>query len=201
MPLAQQCGRVAMKLLSVYEIKAGLEQEFLSLEPMLVGFRLVETTMPESAIECAEKTISTPFPQDFRELIARFDFGNLTIGPVVFGTSGDYLCELTELNRTIRWWGNSARPANLLMVGNSDPFAIIMDTCSGFVYELDPECGVQGARKIADSFLRFFLGLGTVMVKRYQGENYSGLAMSVSEAVGGVYDGFWLNLAKRNRPH
>jgi hypothetical protein len=181
-----------MRLLSIDEIKAGLEREFLPLEPMLVGFRLLGTSTSETAIEGAEKSVATTFPQDFRELIARFDLGNLTIGPVVFGTSGDYLGEIIEIDRTINWWGHGTRPANLLMIGNSDPFAIIMDSRSGFVYGLDPELGMKESRKIADSFLNFLMGLGIVVVTRHWTEDCCDFVTSVSAAVGGEHDGFWL---------
>jgi hypothetical protein len=73
-----------------------LDQQYLSLESMLVGFRLIERPAPAVAIEHAEKTLAVAFPEDFRELIARFDFGNLTIGPIVFGMCGDYLAEIHD---------------------------------------------------------------------------------------------------------
>ncbi|MFL6635309.1 MAG: hypothetical protein ACJ8HJ_23640 [Massilia sp.] len=65
--------RINLKLLSIDDIKAGLDKEFLPLEPMLTGFRLIEKVTPSSAIEDAEKKISIRFPDDFREIIAKYD--------------------------------------------------------------------------------------------------------------------------------
>lgn len=185
----------AMKLLSVDDVRAGLDRQFLPLEPMFVGFRLIERPPPANAIEHAEKTLAIAFPDDFRELIARFDFGNLTVGPIVFGTSGNYPAEITRLNLEAGWWGPGKRPDNLLMIANSDPFAILSDTRSGCVYALDPELGLHRTCKIADSFLSFFLGLGTIVLMRQQVEDRYGLATAVSAGVGSGHTGFWLQMA------
>lgn len=148
--------RVVVKLLSVEEIKAELDREYALLEPMLTGFRLIEKNTPDSAIKSAEKLISTNFPDGFRELIAKFDFGNLTIGPVVFCSSRDYLAELVELNLNVMWWGAGQRPENIMMIGNSDPFAILLNTDSGSVYAFDSETSWKKSKKISDDFFGFF---------------------------------------------
>lgn len=184
-----------MKLLSVDDIRAGLDRQYSPLEPALVGFRLIERPAPAGAIKHAEQALAVAFPENFRELIARFDFGNLTIGPIVFGICGDYLAEIAGLNQKTGWWGRGERPDNLLMIANSDPFAILMDTRSGCVYALDPELGPQGTYKIADTFLSFFLGVGTTVLMRQQVEDRSGLATAVSVGVGSEHAPFWHELA------
>jgi len=189
-------GPIAMPLLSVEDIRAGLDRQFLPLEPMLVGFRLIEKPTLADAIEHAESALATAFPDDFRDLIARFDFGHLTIGPIVFGTSGDYLAEIVELNEKTRWWGHGERPNNRLMIANSDPFAILLEAGSGFVYALDPDLGPQRSRKIADSFTSFLQGVGTIVLMRQQLEDRHGLATAVSTEVGSEHAGFWCQLAK-----
>ena len=187
--------RIAVKLLSVEEIKAGLDREFIPLEPMLTGFRLIEKNTPESAIKSVEKLISTRFPDSFRELIAKFDFGNLTIGPVVFCATGDYLTELIELNSNVTWWGQGQRPENLIMIGNSDPFAILLNTHSGSVCALDSEFGWGKSKKISDDFFGFYSALGTVVLTRNQTLDHRKLAAEILEEVGGEDFEFWLRLA------
>jgi len=184
-----------MKLLSIDDIRTGLDRQFLPQDPMFVGFRLIERPMPAGAIEHAEKTLAIAFPEDFRELIARFDFGNLTIGPIVFGASGDYLAETTELNQETGWWGPGERPGNLLMIANSDPFAILLEIRSGCVYALDPDLGLQRTHKIAHAFVSFFLGVGTIVLMRQQVEDRHALATAVSGGVGSEHAAFWLQLA------
>ncbi|WP_371764996.1 SMI1/KNR4 family protein [Massilia sp.] len=184
-----------MKLLSVEEIKAELDREFTPLEPMLTGFRLIEKNTPDSAIKSAEKLISTNFPYGFRELIAKFDFGNLTIGPVVFCSSGDYLAELVELNLNVMWWGGGQRPENIIMIGNSDPFAILLNTNSGSVYAFDSENGWEKSKKISDDFFGFFSALGTVVLTRNQTLDRRKLAEEILEEVGAEDFEFWLRLA------
>lgn len=145
-----------MKLMSVEEIKAELDREFTPLEPTLTGFRLIEKNTPDSPIKSTEKLISTNFPNGFRELIAKFDFGNLTIGPIVFCSSGDYLAELVELNLNAMWWGGGQQPENIIMIANSDPFAILLNTNSGSVYAFDSETGWKKSKKISADFFGFF---------------------------------------------
>jgi hypothetical protein len=188
--------RIAVKLLSIEEIKAELDREFIPLEPMLTGFRLIEKNTSESAIKAAEKKlISTSFPYGFRELITKFDFGNLTIGPIVFCSTGDYLAELIELNSNVMWWGQGQRPENLIMIGNSDPFAILLNTQSGSVYALDSEIGWIKSKKISDDFFGFFSALGAVVLTRNQTLDRRKLAAEISEDVGGEDFEFWLRLA------
>lgn len=187
--------RIVVKLLSVEEIKAELDREFTPLEPMLTGFRLIEKNTPDSAIKSAEKLISTNFPNGFRELIAKFDFGNLTIGPVVFCSSGDYLAELVELNLNVMWWGGGQRPENIIMIGNSDPFAILLNTSSGSVYALDSETGWKKSKKISDDFFGFFSALGTVVLTRNQTLDRRKLAEEILEEIGAEDFEFWLRLA------
>jgi hypothetical protein len=187
--------RINLKLLSIDDIKAGLDKEFLPLEPMLTGFRLIEKVTPSSAIEDAEKKISIRFPDDFREIIAKYDFGNLTVGFVAFCASGNYLNQLIELNSSVKWWGHGERPVDVIMIGNSDPFAILMDAQSGSIYALDSEIGWGKSRKIADSFFKFFLALGTVVLKRNQTKGRQALVSDILEDVGGESSEFWINLA------
>lgn len=187
--------RVVVKLLSVEEIKAELDREYALLEPMLTGFRLIEKNTPDSAIKSAEKLISTNFPDGFRELIAKFDFGNLTIGPVVFCSSRDYLAELVELNLNVMWWGGGQRPENIIMIGNSDPFAILLNTDSGSIYAFDSETSWKKSKKISDDFFGFFSALGTVVLTRNQTLDRRKLAEEILEEIGAEDFEFWLRLA------
>lgn len=110
-----------MALLTLQEIKDGLDREFLPLEPMLLGLRMIEKETSLDTIEHCENHLAVKFPSSFRNLIAAFDFGQLTIGPVVFCSSGDYLAELITLNERVNWWGDGERPSNLILIGTQTP--------------------------------------------------------------------------------
>lgn len=185
-----------MSLLSVEEIQEELEKEFLPLEPMLSGFRLVCNKLQEKNIADTEVKLSMHFPIVFRKLISSFDFGNLTIGPVVFCAKGDYLNELIDLNENVYWWGSGQKPSNLIMIANSDPFAILLDETEGKVLAMDSELGWQKPIVIAKDFYNFIRGVGTVMLRRNNTNDKSQLAQIVHEEVGSQSYEFWFGLAK-----
>jgi hypothetical protein len=189
-----------MTLLQIEEIQRGLEREFLPLEPMLTGLRLIsrESPVDVSVLVAAEEKLGIKLPREFTEYIARFDFGRLTIGPVAFGSGGDYLKELIETNQHFCWWGGGKRPDNLLMVGNSDPYVLLLNASSGEILAMDRESEWTKAPPIARHFDLFVRGLGTVMLGRGDlGDvERERLAELVSSDAGGRDSGFWLSLAR-----
>lgn len=184
-----------MTLLTLKEISDGLDKEFLHLEPMLTGYRLITKSTPSDLIGGVESKLSVTLPSDFRDIISQFDFGNLTIGPIAFCASGDYPDELVELNTDVCWWGSGSRPSNLLMIANSDPFVILLDVQSGFVLALDSDTGWESSTKVAEDFRKFLMGLGTVMLKRNETPDRSLLAKAVFADVGSENLEFWSALA------
>ncbi|MGC5809930.1 SMI1/KNR4 family protein [Ralstonia pseudosolanacearum] len=185
-----------MSLLSMEEVKQGLDKEFLPLEPMLTGLRLIEGGVTETALDAFERDMNLLLPRAFRDVIRMHDFGRLTIGPVAFCNTGDYLGELVKLNTKVTWWGTGMRPSSLLMVANSDPFAILLDLESGSVLAMDVERGWQFAERVASSFDLFVRGVGSTMLHRNQSADRVALGRDVMSDAGGGYLPYWLQLAK-----
>ena len=185
-----------MTLLSTQEIKQGLDREFMPLEPMLTGLRLIEGGLSDAALDAFERNLDLLLPPTFREVVKKYDFGRLTIGPVVFCNTGDYLAELTKLNTTVAWWSERSRPVNLLMVANSDPFAILLNLESGEVMAMDAERGLQAACTIAHNFDLLVRGLGTTMLGRNEATDRISLGAAVASEVGAAERSYWLQLAK-----
>lgn len=185
-----------MILLSTHEIQQGLDKEFVPLEPMLTGLRLIGGGLSDAALETFERSMNLSLPTSFRELVKEYDFGKLTIGPVVFCNAGDYVGELTKLNTKVAWWGTGSRPANLLMVANSDPFAILLNLESGEVLAMDAERGWRASVVIARSFDLFVRGVGTTMLVRNQAVDRAALGRSVASEVETSEEPYWLQLAK-----
>ena len=185
-----------MKLLTIEEIQRGLDIEFAPLEPALTGYRLLPKTTDENKVKAVEHQLRVIFPDEFRKSISEFDFGNLTIGPVAFCFAGDYLKELIDLNSGTRWWGSGDRPRDLLMVANSDPFAILLNVDDGSVHAMDSQQGVQSGFKIAENFRLFFLGLGTAMLKRNEVPDPYAFATDIGSTVGSGPLDFWMNLVR-----
>jgi len=185
-----------MKLLSLEELRDGFDKEFLPLEPMLTGYRLKKGGLEENVLLQCEATLSISFPSDFRRLISEYDFGNLTIGPIAFCASGDYQGELLDFNECTRWWGSGERPANLIMIANSDPFAILLDVDTGEVLSMDAELGLHKSTVVSKTFENFLGGIGTTILLRNNVDEKEILAKSVHDAISSQSLGFWISLAK-----
>jgi hypothetical protein len=185
-----------MKLLTLEEIKNGLDKEFIPLEPMLSGYRLIDGGLTEKQISQCETTLSISFPRNLREILSTYDFGNLTIGPIAFCATGDYPSELIEYNGNLEWWGEGQRPNNLIMIANSDPFVILLDISRESVIAVDPELGLKNASVVADGIENFLRGVGTIILFRNESDNKGQLAQSVHDIVGGKDFKFWAYLAK-----
>lgn len=185
-----------MNLLTFEEIQEGLDKIFIPLEPMLDGYRLKKADKVVDILSKCEPILSVIFPSDFQRIISTYNFGNLTIGPIAFCATGDYSIELIEYNESIAWWGDGQRPANLTMVANSDPFAIILNVNSGEVLAMDPELGWEKSHRISANFENFVRGIGSIIILRNDVDDKEELAKSVHDLVGSHDLGFWLTLAK-----
>ena len=194
-----------MFLLDIESIQRGLDERFLPLEPMLTGLRLAKSrplAARKTAADCAS-SLNVKLPNDFAEITRRFEFGRLTIGPIKFCYTGDYLDWKIETNRDdpevrFSWWGGERRPEELLMIAGSDLFTFFLDTANESVSASENGELVQGqGLLVATDFDRFVRGVGTVMLERNpHGEN-EGLADSIGEAVGAVRGSrFWRWLAE-----
>lgn len=185
-----------MNLLSFEEIQKRLDKEFIPLEPMLKGYRLNKGGLEENTISKCESTLSVNFPLDYRRLISIYDFGNLTIGPVAFCATGDYSSELIDYNEHVAWWGEDQRPSNLIMIANSDPFAILLEVNTGEIFAMDTELGWKKSTRISESFEKFVRGIGTVILLRSDADDKEKLANTVNDIIGSQNISFWTTLAK-----
>lgn len=185
-----------MKLMNLDEIQKGLDEEFLPLEPILEGFRLEESGLKSDVLDKLEVRISVLFPSEFRRIISKYDFGNFTIGPIAFCATGDFVEELIKFNESVAWWGEGSKPANLMMIANSDPYAIILDVNSGEVLAIDPQVDASKAITIASGFNAFIKGVGSIFLLRNNTVSKEGLAKCINDMVGSHDESFWLFLAK-----
>lgn len=181
-------------LLSIEDIKSGLDKEFLPLEPMITGFRVIEKRTKADEIENIGKRLGVAFPDSFSSLICRYDFGHFTIGQIVFSSSGDYLNDLLNIN-TGNWWGEGQRPNNKIVVAISDPYTFILDVDSESISAFTSDLNWHDAKIISSDFTLFFYGIGTIFLLRSK-KSPQIIANQVSKAVGSQYNEFWLKLAE-----
>lgn len=190
-------------LLELTEIQTRLDEQFLPLEPMLTGFRLVTSPVTQADVERMERQLGVVFPVACSSLVRRFDFGRFTIGPMQFGYSGDFLAEVVEMNQEGEadgncWWGGGARPRDLLLIAGSDPNSLLLNCRTGTVSALQNwEPWPAGEIVVAQDFERLLRGLGTAFLQRNPAGGNAELADEVSRDVGvGEENSFWRWLAE-----
>ena len=186
-------------LYELTQIQERLDEQFKPLEPMLEGFRLVGSSVSKKDLESVENKLQIVLPEEFRQLILEYEFGKLTIGPIVFCNDGDYLTWLVERNRDDHlqqhaWWSGN-RPPSLILVANSDPYAIIYDTASCIVYAFPHGEPHDRAVRIAKSLLLFVRGVSTAFLARAENGVNTELAQEIAFETDSDAD-FWLWLCE-----
>lgn len=187
---------IDVKLLTIEEVQRGLDAEFLPLEPGVTGLRLIAGGASPDALDQMQSRLNFQLPEAFSRIVSEFDLGDLAIGPVSFCGSGDYLSELLQLNEDVKWWGPGMRPADQLMVANSDPHAFLLNATNGRVSAFDRERSWSHPIDIAEDFEHFLRGVGTVMLLRTQVADKEALARKVAKEVGAMDEEFWNFLAR-----
>lgn len=189
-------------LLDLTDIQARLDEQFLPLEPMLTGFRLVSTKVQQEDIDRVQEQLNAVLPEDFQSVLRQFDLGSFTIGPIAFCNTGDYLSWTIDNNRDgsaneYPWWGSETRPSDVLLIANSDPYAVLLNCVTGAVSVLEHGTSwSDGSIVVAENLEGFLRGLGTVFLKRSDEGDNSALADDVSIEVGGGRGNvFWQWLA------
>jgi hypothetical protein len=173
-------------LLTLDEIKEGLDKEFLPIEPTLTGFRLLPQAGAGWPLGHWSREPNTMFADGLLEIASRFDLGRLTIGPVTFGSRGNYVHDLDVYNE----YQSAGGLTEFLIFAISDPFSYAVARKDGAVYVLDPEKGLPEG-PIAGSVAKFLMGVGTVFLKRRQVADKVALADEVANAVNSSYGRFW----------
>lgn len=173
-------------LLSFEEIRQGLDEKFVPLEPMLTGLRLLPNADCRTPLGRWSDESSAALPGGLREMAERFDLGRLTIGPVTFGNRGDYAHDLDLYNP------QQAADVELgfLVFAISDPFSVAISRKDGSIYVIDPE-KIEPEGPIASSVAQFLRGLGTVFLKRTEVLDKISLADEVAGAVDSSSEWFW----------
>ncbi|MFO0454558.1 MAG: hypothetical protein ACK5Z0_00995 [Planctomycetota bacterium] len=189
-------------LLEIESIQSRLDEQFLPLEPMVTGLRLVPKHNQESGLSECERKLGVVFTSSFVALTTHFDFGHLTVGPIAFCNRGDYFAWLIDTNQNgsqndLAWWSGAHRPEGLVMIANSDPFAILLDTKSERVLAFSHGSdSVSESFVIADRFDHFVRGVGSAMLERNPDGGNENLARRIASSVGVEPNNrFWLSVA------
>lgn len=185
-----------MQLLDIESIRNRLDEEFLGLEPTITGMRLVPIATDDEVMSSCEESLNVRFPSSFSRIVARFDFGHFTIGPVAFCDRGDYFTWLTDINKgagVTLSLGLANRPDGTILIANSDQFALFLNTSSEQVLALAHGDNVwNGTFVVAKDFELLLRGLGTAFFQRHHNGGNEELAEQIASLVSGNPENrFW----------
>lgn len=185
-----------MILLSFEQVRRGLDAEFQPLEPMLTGFRILPASISLEEITACEKQLQVIFPLKFKDIISKYDFGNLTIGSIVFSSSGNYLDELLEINMLFKQNINNMEDIKkFILIAISDPYLYFLDLNSSEIFGLDRDLNFDKRFFISSNFESFIQAIGTIILLRDPLESNCELAMQICNEIGSINIGFWKYLA------
>ena len=185
-----------MTLLTLGEVQQGLDAAWQHLEPVHRGFRLIPGGVSAVARAECERTLGVRFSGAFREAIESYDFGWLTIGPVAFCATGDYLRMLVRRNEGLPWWDEGQRPPDLISIAGSDPYDILLDVAQGSVRAFDGELGWRTSTLVARDFTTYLRGLGTAWLLARDAEDRRAFAGDLATEVGAEDHLYWRRLMR-----
>lgn len=74
-------------------------------------------------------------------------------------------------NQEYPWWGTGEKPENLLLIGGTDGYVILLDCSDGCVKAYLRSSVWQDADEISQDFGLFFRGVGTAYLKKSEVRN------------------------------
>jgi hypothetical protein len=173
------------------------------LQQELSDVNLKKTNLNYQSLErlkCELKIIS--IPEEFKQLILEYDFGDLTLGSISFGYKENYIDflikhntffkkdEITKVNFPI-WWKKGERPSNYLAIADSDGYIILLDTETGQILAFSRIESYQDAQLICSNFKLFFQAAATIYIRLRTDENKE-LLVDIPNFIGSVANNnFW----------
>ena len=141
----------------------------------LSDLKLKQSTLSEDNLFKVESVLQISLPNTFRQLILKYDFGDLTLGGVWFGNKENYDKYLIKVNtdrvkdkqRKIyfsSWWGADKRPENCIMVGASDGYVVLLNTATEEILSYPRIKSYKSVKVIASNFKDFVRAVATVYV-------------------------------------
>ena len=140
-----------------------------------------------------------PLPENFRNILKIWDFGNLILAGFRFAVGGNYANAVSKMNKEVgsEWWADREiheRPSNLLMVAQSDPYILLLDLNNGAILAFTSTIGSEDARIVAYDINQLVRALGSVELLSHQAQNIELFTLNLTQSLGtGVFDEFWID--------
>lgn len=188
-------------LYEINEIKDRLYTQCEALNFEIPELEMKKSSLLEADILGMETILDCALNLSFRKLIFKYDFGNLNLGGVFFGQTGDYLSFLKKSNLLDdygSWWGIGKRPKNHLMIAGTDGYVLWQDQFTGKVYVFLRSESHEASSQIALDFTLLVRAAGTIFFERRKTEDPGNLGINIANECGAVDNGgkqFWKELA------
>ena len=186
-------------LLEFDDIRKKLDLLFLDI-PIDVSVALSDVILKKSKLDLntlnqLEITLKTSLPETFKEVILKYDCGDLTLGGVTFGYQDNYAEYLvkrnTEKGGFLSWWGLDTHPFKYLSIADSDGFVILLDTETAQILAYERIESYSEAQVIASNFKLFLQAAGTIYIKLITGESKENL-INIPNCIGSfASNNFW----------
>jgi hypothetical protein len=161
------------------------------------GMRLRPSSLDEQQLADIESALGRTVPAEFREIASTYDLAGLELGGVVFGDESEFAEFLrNQIAEPEATWGPSGRPPDLLLLGGSDGYLVLLDCSTGEVSAHLRDAPPAERRVVAADFGIFFRALATLFLEE-DITDADVLASQVATAAGSDPGGtFWLDRAR-----
>lgn len=161
-------------LLTLDEIRARLEAESTASPSYVSGLCLRDSTLSIEGLNSWKEASGITLGSDVEQLLLRYDFNNLSVGMIHFSYERDHLDWVRRMNTVGMgqpWWGEGPKPEDLNLIATSERHGIVVNAASGVVFAVAD--GEEGDRlvRVADDFVLFLRGAGTLFVARLEGSS------------------------------
>lgn len=145
------------------------------------------------------KISGNAIPLQFRNILGKWDLGNLVLAGFRFSIDTRYAEALTHMNsgNGAEWWADleqDARPNNLVMIAQSDPYILLLNLENDQVMAFSAATGSANSRKVASDSYVLLRALGTAELLSHSAPDIKDFARTLASASGGEsFEQFWLD--------
>lgn len=197
-------GKNLTMLLDFAEIQAQLDKQFseipIDVQAELSDLRLRQSTSSFNQWNKLENQMNLSFPDSFKQVVLKYDFGNLTLGGVWFGQGESYEAFLLQNNLDKPenpWWGSGERPSHYLWIAASEGYIILLDLETEQILAYARSQHWKTSQVVAKNFDVFVRAVGTIFLSR-DVQDQQKIACEICTAVGcSTNSQFWSDLINR----
>ena len=173
----------------------------------LSDLKLKNSNLSSDSLSQVESKLKISLPNIFKKMTIKYDFGDLTLGEVWFGSKVNYAEYLIKLNARqikdqekkiyfVSWWGADERPKNYIMIGASDGYIVLLNTATEEILAYSRTESHESAEVVASDFENFVRAIATVYIL-VQNEVVDKTLTKIPSVIGSnINNGFWREIIR-----